>query len=271
VREWNEIEPYLKEARKYKLLTPREEIDLAREIRAGGPNAESARTRFIQANLRLVLMIVRRTRTRNMSIPDMVQEGNIGLMTAVEKYDPDKGFRFSTYAKWWIHHALSRSLSNTDQIRITPNRLVEIRQVEDARKSLEKASSEKPSLQEIAAAANMPVARVQEILNTPHVSQSLQSPIVPGADETVLDVYVGDEVEPSEDLYERNDLREKCARLFSVLNDREIHAVLLRFGDDEATLEEITKTVGVTRERVRQIIKKACQKMAEDAVASKFA
>ena len=256
------VRMYLKEIGKVPLLTLEEEIDLSRRIEQGD---ESARQKLSEANLRLVVSIAKRYVGRGMLFLDLIQEGNLGLIKAVEKFDYRKGFKFSTYATWWIRQAITRAIADQARtIRIPVHMVETINKVIRVSRQLLQELGHDPSPDEIAAEMNMPVDKVREILKIAQEPVSLETPI--GEEE---DSHLGDFI-PDEGASEPSEaasftlLKEQLVDVLSTLTPREEKVLKLRFGIEDGrsrTLEEVGKEFNVTRERIRQIEAKALRKL----------
>ncbi len=245
---------YLREIGQARLLTAEEEIELARRIREGD---EQARARMIESNLRLVVKIARRYLNRGLALLDLIEEGNLGLIRAVEKFDPDKGFRFSTYATWWIRQTIERALMNqTRTIRLPIHVIKEINVYLRAARQLSQELDHEPSAEEIAQLLDKPVAEVERML---HFNERVTSVDVPQGhdDERPRVDNIPDEhnAEPA-DILQAESVRANLEKWLDQLSDKQREVVVRRFGlqgYQNATLEEVARELGVTRERVRQI------------------
>ena len=262
---------YLKEIGKISLLTPEEELMLAKEVRAG---SREAKEKLARANLRLVVSIAKHYAGRGMAFLDLVQEGNLGLMRAVEKFNYEKGYRFSTYATWWIRQAITRAIADQARtIRIPVHMVETINKVIRVSRQLLQELGHDPTPEEIAAEMNMPVERVREILKIAQEPVSLETPI--GEEE---DSHLGDFI-PDEDASEPAEaasftlLKEQLVEVLSTLTPREEKVLKLRFGIEDGrtrTLEEVGKEFNVTRERIRQIEAKALRKLRHPSRSKKL-
>ncbi len=253
---------YLKEIGKVDLLSPDEEIELAKRMSEGD---EAAKLRLAEANLRLVVSIAKRYVGRGMLFLDLIQEGNLGLIKAVEKFDHAKGYKFSTYATWWIRQAITRAIADQARtIRIPVHMVETINKVIRVSRQLLQELGHDPSPEEIAAEMQMPVGRVRDILKIAQEPVSLETPI--GEEE---DSHLGDFI-PAEDAQEPAEaasfalLREQLVDVLGTLTPREEKVLKLRFGIEDGrtrTLEEVGREFNVTRERIRQIEAKALRKL----------
>ena len=262
---------YLKEIGKVDLLTPDEEIELAKRMKQGD---EVAKMRLAEANLRLVVSIAKRYVGRGMLFLDLIQEGNLGLIKAVEKFDHTKGYKFSTYATWWIRQAITRAIADQARtIRIPVHMVETINKVIRVSRQLLQELGHDPAPEEVAAEMNMPVSRVREILKIAQEPVSLETPI--GEEE---DSHLGDFI-PDEDAQEPSEaasftlLREQLVEVLGTLTSREEKVLKLRFGIEDGrtrTLEEVGKEFNVTRERIRQIEAKALRKLRHPSRSKKL-
>lgn len=257
------VKVYLKEIGKIPLLTAEEEIELA--IRIRDDNDPAAKRRLEEANLRLVVSIAKRYGGRGMSFLDLIQEGNLGLIKAVEKFDYTKGFKFSTYATWWIRQAITRAIADQARtIRIPVHMVETINKVKKTNNQLLHKNGKDPTAEEIAKELNMPVDKVREILRVAQEPVSLETPI--GEEE---DSHLGDFIPDEEALAPDNAasqmlLKETLQVVLRTLTPREAKVITMRFGLEDGhprTLEEVGKEFNVTRERIRQIEAKALRKL----------
>ena len=265
------VKVYLKEIGRVPLLTPEEEVDLAVRISNGD---EAAKKRLSEANLRLVVSIAKRYLGRGMQFLDLIQEGNLGLIKAVEKFDYTKGFKFSTYATWWIRQAITRAIADQARtIRIPVHMVETINKVIRVSRQLLQELGHDPSPEEISEEMNMPVDKVREILKIAQEPVSLETPI--GEEE---DSHLGDFI-PDEDASEPSEaasytlLKEQLIDVLDTLTPREEKVLKLRFGLEDGrtrTLEEVGKEFNVTRERIRQIEAKALRKLRHPSRSKKL-
>lgn len=265
------VRMYLKEIGKVNLLTPEEEVDLAQRM---GEGDEAAKKRLAEANLRLVVSIAKRYVGRGMLFLDLIQEGNLGLIKAVEKFDYTKGYKFSTYATWWIRQAITRAIADQARtIRIPVHMVETINKVIRVSRQLLQELGHDPSPEEIATEMGMPIDKVREILKIAQEPVSLETPI--GEEE---DSHLGDFI-PDEDASEPSEaasftlLREQLVDVLGTLTPREEKVLKLRFGIEDGrtrTLEEVGKEFNVTRERIRQIEAKALRKLRHPSRSKKL-
>ena len=265
------VRMYLKEIGKVPLLTPEEEVDLAKRMEMGD---ESAKKRLAEANLRLVVSIAKRYVGRGMQFLDLIQEGNLGLIKAVEKYDYSKGFKFSTYATWWIRQAITRSIADQARTIRIPVHMVETinRLIRTSRQLLQELGRE-PLPEELAKKLDMPVDRVREIMKISQDPVSLETPIGEEEDSHLGDFIQDEHVQIPVDAATYTLLHEQLMEVLDTLTDREQKVLRLRFGLDDGrprTLEEVGREFNVTRERIRQIEAKALRKLRHPSRSRKL-
>ena len=265
------VRMYLKEIGKVPLLSPEEEIELAKRMELGD---ENARKRLAEANLRLVVSIAKRYVGRGMQFLDQIQEGNLGLIKAVEKYDYSKGFKFSTYATWWIRQAITRAIADQARTIRIPVHMVETinRLIRTSRQLLQELGRE-PTPEEIAEKMEMPVERVREIMKISQDPVSLETPIGEEEDSHLGDFIQDDHVQVPVDAATYTLLHEQLMEVLDTLTEREQKVLRLRFGLDDGrprTLEEVGRQFNVTRERIRQIEAKALRKLRHPSRSKKL-
>ncbi len=265
------VKVYLKEIGRVPLLTPEEEIDLAMRIINGD---EYAKKRLSEANLRLVVSIAKRYVGRGMQFLDLIQEGNLGLIKAVEKFDYTKGFKFSTYATWWIRQAITRAIADQARtIRIPVHMVETINKVKKVSSQLLHKNGHEPVAEEIAAELDMPVDKVREIMRVAQEPVSLETPIGEEEDSHLGDFIPDDEAPAPADAASHTLLKEQLGEVLSTLTTREEKVLRLRFGLEDGrprTLEEVGKEFDVTRERIRQIEAKALRKLRHPSRSKKL-
>ena len=265
------VKVYLKEIGRVPLLSPEEEIDLAMRIIDGD---EYAKKRLSEANLRLVVSIAKRYVGRGMQFLDLIQEGNLGLIKAVEKFDYTKGFKFSTYATWWIRQAITRAIADQARtIRIPVHMVETINKVKKASSQLLHKNGHEPVAEEIAAELDMPVDKVREIMRVAQEPVSLETPIGEEEDSHLGDFIPDDEAPAPADAASHTLLKEQLSEVLSTLTPREEKVLRLRFGLEDGrprTLEEVGKEFDVTRERIRQIEAKALRKLRHPSRSKKL-
>lgn len=265
------VRMYLKEIGKVSLLSAEEEIELAKRMELGD---QEAKKRLAEANLRLVVSIAKRYVGRGMLFLDLIQEGNLGLIKAVEKFDYRKGYKFSTYATWWIRQAITRAIADQARtIRIPVHMVETINKLIRVSRQLLQELGREPSPEEIAAEMNMPVDRVREILKISQEPVSLETPIGEEEDSHLGDFIQDDNVPVPADAAAFTLLKEQLVEVLGTLTEREQKVLRLRFGLDDGrarTLEEVGKEFNVTRERIRQIEAKALRKLRHPSRSRKL-
>ena len=265
------VRMYLKEIGKVSLLTADEEIELAKRMEQGD---EEAKKRLAEANLRLVVSIAKRYVGRGMLFLDLIQEGNLGLIKAVEKFDYRKGYKFSTYATWWIRQALTRAIADQARtIRIPVHMVETINKLIRVSRQLLQELGREPTPEEIAEEMKMPVERVREILKISQEPVSLETPIGEEEDSHLGDFIQDDNVPVPADAAAFTLLKEQLIEVLGTLTEREQKVLRLRFGLDDGrarTLEEVGKEFNVTRERIRQIEAKALRKLRHPSRSRKL-
>ena len=265
------VRMYLKEIGKVSLLSADEEIELAKRMEKGD---EAAKKRLAEANLRLVVSIAKRYVGRGMLFLDLIQEGNLGLIKAVEKFDYRKGYKFSTYATWWIRQAITRAIADQARtIRIPVHMVETINKLIRVSRQLLQELGREPTPEEIAEEMDMPVDRVREILKISQEPVSLETPIGEEEDSHLGDFIQDDNVSVPADAAAFTLLKEQLVEVLSTLTDREQKVLRLRFGLDDGrarTLEEVGKEFNVTRERIRQIEAKALRKLRHPSRSRKL-
>ena len=265
------VRMYLKEIGKVPLLSAEEEIELALRMEEGD---EEAKKKLAEANLRLVVSIAKRYVGRGMLFLDLIQEGNLGLIKDVEKFDYRKGFKFSTYATWWIRQAITRAIADQARtIRIPVHMVETINKLIRVSRQLLQELGREPTPEEIAEEMNMPVERVREILKISQEPVSLETPIGEEEDSHLGDFIPDDNIPVPADAAAFTLLKEQLLEVLSTLTDREQKVLRLRFGLDDGrarTLEEVGKEFNVTRERIRQIEAKALRKLRHPSRSRKL-
>ncbi|MDO4477986.1 MAG: RNA polymerase sigma factor RpoD [Lachnospiraceae bacterium] len=268
------VRMYLKEIGKVPLLTADQEIELAKKMEEGGEAGKAAQQRLAEANLRLVVSIAKRYVGRGMLFLDLIQEGNLGLIKAVEKYDYHKGFKFSTYATWWIRQAITRAIADQARtIRIPVHMVETINKLVRVSRQLLQELGREPTPDEIAEKMNMSPERVREILKISQEPVSLETPIGEEEDSHLGDFIQDENVPVPADAAAFTLLKEQLVEVLGTLTDREQKVLRLRFGLDDGrarTLEEVGKDFNVTRERIRQIEAKALRKLRHPSRSRKL-
>ncbi|AVX20166.1 MAG: RNA polymerase sigma factor RpoD [Bacillota bacterium] len=265
------VRMYLKEIGRVPLLTPEEEIELAKRMEQGD---EEAKRRLAEANLRLVVSIAKRYVGRGMLFLDLIQEGNLGLIKAVEKFDYRKGYKFSTYATWWIRQAITRAIADQARtIRIPVHMVETINKLIRVSRQLLQELGREPSPEEIAEAMDVPVEKVREIMKIAQEPVSLETPIGEEEDSHLGDFIEDEDAPAPAEAASYHLLKEQLEEVLSTLTPREEKVLRLRFGLEDGrarTLEEVGQEFGVTRERIRQIEAKALRKLRHPSRSKKL-
>ncbi|MBP0048105.1 RNA polymerase sigma factor RpoS [Marinobacterium sp. AK62] len=255
---------YLNEIGFSPLLTAEEEVYFSRRALRGD---ESARKRMIESNLRLVVKIARRYINRGLTLLDLIEEGNLGLIRAVEKFDPERGFRFSTYATWWIRQTIERAIMNqTRTIRLPIHVVKELNVYLRASRELAQKLDHEPTAEEIAALVDKPVANVERMLGLNERVSSVDVPAGQGADKPLLDTIADQEMADPETMLQNNNISGNLNRWLDMLPEKHADVLSRRFGlrgHEMSTLEQVGREIGLTRERVRQIQVEALRKLRE--------
>ncbi len=258
------VKIYLKEIGRVPLLTTDEETELARRL-ADNPHDEGARQRLAEANLRLVVSIAKKYVGRGMQFLDLIQEGNMGLLKAVDKFDYTKGFKFSTYATWWIRQAITRALADQARtIRIPVHMVESITKVKKISSQILHETGQEASPEEIASKLEMPVEKVLEIMRIAQDPVSLETPVGEEEDSHLAGFIPDDQALSPDEAASNAMLKEQLNEVLSTLTDREAKVMRMRYGLEngrQQTLEDVGKALGVTRERIRQIEAKALRKL----------
>ncbi len=259
------VRMYLREIGRIKLLTADEEIDLARKIVAGGNQGVIAKRKLVQANLRLVVSIAKKYVGRGMLFLDLIQEGNLGLIRAAEKFDHERGYKFSTYATWWIRQAITRAIADQARtIRIPVHMVETINKLKKVTRKLAQELARKPSEEELSVEMGISINKLREIIKVAQEPLSLETPIGKEEDSRLGDFIEDKDADAPVKTVAHELLREDLAEVLSGLSPRERDVLRLRFGMDDGrqrTLEEVGQLFGVTRERIRQIEAKALRKL----------
>jgi RNA polymerase primary sigma factor len=259
------LNKYLRNMGTVPLLTREDEVEVARRVEAGGPDAELARQALVNANLRLVVSIAKQYSYRGMPLPDLIQEGNLGLMKAVEKFDYRRGFKFSTYASWWIRQSIIRAIeSQIRTIRIPIYKLEVVNKVHQVQKEIFQETGREPSIAEVSVALELDPDKVEALMHLTREPMSLDAPVTEESDSTIGDFVENDECGNPGESHEDAVLRDHIEDVLASLTPREEKVVRMRYGIAEPccySLEEIGARFHLTRERIRQIEIKALRKL----------
>ncbi|HEU4456142.1 MAG TPA: RNA polymerase sigma factor RpoD/SigA [Longimicrobium sp.] len=266
------LDQYLKEVSTHKLLTPPEEIELGRRARAGD---ETAINELVRANLRFVISVAKKYQNRGVSLSDLIQEGNVGLVTAARKFDPDQGVKFISYAVWWIRQAILSALANQGRsVRVPLNRASDLAKIFRERERLKQELRRDPSPQELSEATGLS-AEIVESLQTLNAAEiRLDAPIGDSDDSQLMDRFIAEEAIVTEDEVEERLLSERIDKALGTLQPRDAKVLRLYFGLEggrEHTLEEIGDILGVTRERIRQLRDRALKRLREGEMGEALA
>ena len=268
------VRMYLKEIGRVPLLTAQQEIALAKRMEKNDEDGRKAQKELAEANLRLVVSIAKRYVGRGMMFLDLIQEGNLGLIKAVEKFDYNKGYKFSTYATWWIRQAITRAIADQARtIRIPVHMVETINKLIRVSRQLLQEYGREPTAEEIAEKMDVPVERVREIMKIAQEPVSLETPVGEEEDSHLGDFIEDHDAQAPADVASFTLLKEQLAEVLSTLTTREKQVLTLRFGLDDGkarTLEEVGKTFHVTRERIRQIEAKALRKLRHPSRSKKL-
>lgn len=260
-RESESLEKYLQEIGKEELLSTDEEVELAQRIRKGD---RKALDRLTKANLRFVVSVAKQYQNQGMSLPDLINEGNLGLIKAAEKFDETRGFKFISYAVWWIRQSILQAIAEQSRIvRVPLNQVGSVNKINRMLNKFEQENERRPSSVEISEQTDIPEEKVDEaiMVNSRHVS--VDAPFVDGEDNSLLDVLVNDDAPMADRQLVMESLRSEIATILKMLNERERNVITAFYGigQPEMTLEEIGNKFGLTRERVRQIKEKAIRRL----------
>lgn len=260
-RESESLEKYLQEIGKEELLSTDEEVELAQRIRKGD---RKALDRLTKANLRFVVSVAKQYQNQGMSLPDLINEGNLGLIKAAEKFDETRGFKFISYAVWWIRQSILQAIAEQSRIvRVPLNQVGSVNKINRMLNKFEQENERRPSSVEISEQTDIPQEKVDEaiMVNSRHVS--VDAPFVDGEDNSLLDVLVNDDAPMADRQLVMESLRSEIATVLKTLNERERNVITAFYGigQPEMTLEEIGNKFGLTRERVRQIKEKAIRRL----------
>ena len=260
-RESESLEKYLQEIGHEELLSTDEEVELAQRIRKGD---RKALDKLTKANLRFVVSVAKQYQNQGLSLPDLINEGNLGLIKAAEKFDGTRGFKFISYAVWWIRQSILQAIAEQSRIvRLPLNQVGSVNKINRMLSKFEQENERRPSVDEISEQTDLPEDKVGEAMlaNTRHVS--VDAPFIDGEDNSLLDVLINDDAPMADRQLVLESLREEITNVLNTLNDRE-RCVIKAFygiGEPEMTLEEIGSKYGLTRERVRQIKEKAIRRL----------
>ena len=264
-RESASLDKYLQEIGREDLITVEEEVELAQAIKKGD---RLALEKLTKANLRFVVSVAKQYQNQGLSLPDLINEGNLGLIKAAEKFDETRGFKFISYAVWWIRQSILQALAEQSRIvRLPLNQVGSLNKINKALQKFEQENQRKPSAQELAIELDIPVDKVKDSLRVSGRHISMDAPFVEGEDNSLLDVMINDDAPQADRTLMNESLQKEINRALSTLTDRESEIIKMFFGIgcQEMTLEEIGDNFELTRERVRQIKEKAIRRLRQDS------
>ena len=262
-RENASLDKYLQEIGREDLITVEEEVELAQRIRKGDQKALEKLTR---ANLRFVVSVAKQYQNQGLSLPDLIDEGNLGLIKAAEKFDETRGFKFISYAVWWIRQSILQALAEQSRIvRLPLNQIGSLNKISKALAKFEQENERKPSPEELSEKLDIPIEKIADTMKISGRHTSIDAPFVEGEDNSLLDVLVNDDSPVADNTLMHESLRKEIDRALSTLTERESEIIKMFFGIgcQEMTLEEIGDNFGLTRERVRQIKEKAIRRLRQ--------
>ena len=260
-RESAALEKYLQEISKETMISAEEEVELAQRIKKGD---QKALERLTKANLRFVVSVAKQYQNQGLSLPDLINEGNLGLLKAAERFDETRGFKFISYAVWWIRQSILQAISEQSRIvRLPLNQVGSVNKINREINRFEQLNERRPSVEEIAEKVDLPQDKVDEAMNINGHQISVDAPFVEGEDNSLLDVMANTDAPMADNLLVAESLKSEIQTALNALNERERNVVEASYGinQPELTLEEIGSKFGLTRERVRQIKEKAIRKL----------
>jgi RNA polymerase primary sigma factor len=260
-RESEALEKYLSEIGKEELLSTDEEVELAQRIRKGD---KEALERLTKANLRFVVSVAKQYQNQGLALPDLINEGNLGLIKAAEKFDETRGFKFISYAVWWIRQSILQAIAEQSRIvRLPLNQVGSMNKINQMLSKFEQENERRPSIDEISEQVDLPEEKIDEALQISGRHVSVDAPFVDGEDNSLLDVLVNDDAPMADRELVKESLRAEISHALQMLNERERNIIRAFYGigEPELTLEEIGNKYGLTRERVRQIKEKAIRRL----------
>ena len=260
-RESASLEKYLQEIGKEEMISAEEEVELAQQIRKGD---KKALERLTRANLRFVVSVAKQYQNQGLSLPDLINEGNLGLLKAAERFDETRGFKFISYAVWWIRQSILQAISEQSRIvRLPLNQVGSVNKINREINRFEQLNERRPSVDEIAEKVDLPQEKIDEAMNINGHQISVDAPFVEGEDNSLLDVMANNDAPMADNMLVMESLKAEIQNALNALNERERNVVEASYGinQPELTLEEIGSKFGLTRERVRQIKEKAIRKL----------
>lgn len=267
-RESASLDKYLQEIGREDLISVEEEVELAGKIRRGGPEGRRALEKLTRANLRFVVSVAKQYQNQGLSLPDLINEGNLGLIKAAEKFDETRGFKFISYAVWWIRQSILQALAEQSRIvRLPLNQVGSLNKISKAFSKFEQENERRPSPEELAEQLELPVDKVADTMKVSGRHISVDAPFVEGEDNSLLDVLVNDDSPMADRSLVNESLAKEIDRALDTLTPREKDIIRMFFGigEQEKTLEEIGDRFNLTRERVRQIKEKAIRRLRSNS------
>ena len=258
------LDKYLVEIGRQPLVTIEEEIELAQAIRKGGREGERAKERLVTANLRFVVSVAKQYQHQGLTLTDLIDEGNIGLVKAAEKFDETRGFKFISYAVWWIRQSILQAIAEQSRIvRLPLNQVGSVNKINRVLNKFEQENERRPSIDEIADKVDLPQDKIEDAMKVNNRHVSVDAPFIDGEDNSLLDILINDDSPMADRTLVLESLRDEINRALLTLNERERNIIEAFFGinQPEMTLEEIGDKYGLTRERVRQIKEKAIRRL----------
>ena len=268
-RESAALEKYLQEISKETMISAEEEVELAQRIKKGD---QKALERLTKANLRFVVSVAKQYQNQGLSLPDLINEGNLGLLKAAERFDETRGFKFISYAVWWIRQSILQAISEQSRIvRLPLNQVGSVNKINREINRFEQLNERRPSIEEIAEKVDLPQEKIDEAMSINGHQISVDAPFVEGEDNSLLDVMANSDAPMADNVLVEESLKSEIQNALNALNERERNVVEASYGinQPELTLEEIGTKFGLTRERVRQIKEKAIRKL-RNSKANKF-
>ena len=263
-RENASLDKYLQEIGHEELISAEEEVELARRIKTGD---RKAREKLTKANLRFVVSVAKQYQNQGLSLPDLINEGNIGLLKAAEKFDETRGFKFISYAVWWIRQSILQAIAEQGRVvRLPLNQVGSVNRINKVLSKFEQENERRPSVDEIADKTDLPHEKIEDVLKVNTRQVSVDAPMADGDGTSMIDFMQSDSDSSTDEELLKESLRAEIASALSVLNDRERNVIEAFYGinQPECTMEEIGKKYGLTRERVRQIREKAIRRLKQN-------
>ena len=258
------LDKYLNEISRVPMITPEKEVELAQAIRRGGEKGQQAKDMLVKSNLRFVVSVAKQYQNQGLSLPDLINEGNLGLIKAAEKFDETRGFKFISYAVWWIRQSRLQAIAEQSRIvRLPLNQVGSVNKISRALNKFEQEHERRPSVDEIAETTDLPEDKIADAMNANTRHVSVDAPFVDGDDNSLLDILTNNDAPMADNELVKQSLQTEISRALQLLNERERNIIEAFFGinQPELTLEEIGNKYGLTRERVRQIKEKAIRRL----------